>query len=313
MKLLRHLAAASNFSGGAVAIGNFDGVHRGHARLIERLVRAARDCGGPAIVFTFDPHPVRLLRPDEAPPPITWTERKAELLAQLGVDVVLAYPTDEFLLRLSAEEFFAQIVRNGLSARRLVEGPNFRFGQNRIGDIDLLAKLCSAANSTLEVVEPVVVGNHIVSSSRVRRLLTDGDVDEASKLLTETYRVRGMVVHGAGRGAKIGFPTANLDAIDTIIPGLGVYAGSVWGLGQRRAAAIHIGPSPTFGDNQRKVEVHIPGWSEALYGQPLEVDFHSRVRDIHRFANTETLLAQLRTDIVAVISRFDKFAHGECP
>ena len=204
---------------GAVTIGNFDGVHLGHARIVERLLARAREVGGPAVVFTFDPHPVRLLRPEAAPPPLTWTDRKAELLARLGVDAVLAYPTDEALLALEPEEFFAQIVRDRLDARSLVEGPNFRFGRGRTGTIDLLGKLAGAAGIVLEVVEPVIVAGEIVSSSRVRRLLADGQVGQARGLLTQPYRVRGMVVHGAGRGAKIGFATANVDAIDTILPG----------------------------------------------------------------------------------------------
>src|SRR5580765_3362127 len=130
---------------GAVAIGNFDGVHLGHARIVERLITRAHEVGGAALAFTFDPHPVRLLRPAEAPPPLTWTDRKAELLAALGIDTVIAYPTDEELLHLTPEEFFQRVVREQLDARAMVEGPNFYFGRNRSGTIDVLRRLTSGA------------------------------------------------------------------------------------------------------------------------------------------------------------------------
>src|SRR5262245_16213135 len=136
MHIIRHLCdLPSTARGGAVAIGNFDGVHRGHIQIVKRLLERANEVGGPAIVFTFDPHPVRLLRPDQCPPPLTWTERKAELLAAHGVDWIVAYPTDEALLALSAAEFFQRIVLDTLCARALVEGPNFFFGHNREGTV----------------------------------------------------------------------------------------------------------------------------------------------------------------------------------
>src|SRR6476619_504543 len=138
--------------GGAVSIGNFDGVHRGHVAIVQRLLERADDVGGPAIVFTFDPHPVRILRPEQSPPPLTWTERKAELLASQGVDWIVAYPTDEALLELSAVEFFERIVRSSLAAKALVEGPNFFFGHNREGTIERLGQLCGDANISLDIV-----------------------------------------------------------------------------------------------------------------------------------------------------------------
>ena len=257
MHIIRQLAdLPTEARGGAVSIGNFDGVHLGHVAIVRRLLERAAAVDGPAIVFTFDPHPVRLLRPDQCPPPLTWTERKAELLAALGVDWVVAYPTDEALLRLSAQEFFDRIVRGALAARALVEGPNFYFGHNREGTIERLRQLTTAAKITLDVVPPVEVGGQLVSSSRVRALLASGRVEEAAKLLGVPYRIRGMVTHGAGRGAKIGFPTANLAAIETLLPAQGVYAGRAWGEGQSWPAAMNLGPSPTFGDAHVRIEVH---------------------------------------------------------
>jgi riboflavin kinase/FMN adenylyltransferase len=301
MHIIRHLEALPAAArGGAVSIGNFDGVHRGHMAIVRQLLKRATAVGGPAIVFTFDPHPVRLLRPEQCPPPLTWTERKAELLAAQGVDWIVAYPTDEALLQLSAAEFFRQIVVDVLAARALVEGPNFFFGHNREGTIDRLREMSAASNISLDVVPPVEVDGQVVSSSRVRELIRRGDVEQASKLLAAPYRIRGMVAHGAGRGAKIGFPTANLGAIDTLLPAEGVYAGLAWVGGAAWLAAINLGASPTFGDATQRVEIHLLGLNEPLYGQPLEVDFLARLRDIRPFESPQALAQQLARDVEQV-------------
>lgn len=285
--------------GGAVAIGNFDGVHRGHQRIVARLISRAEAVGGPSLVFTFDPHPVRLLRPDQCPPPLTWTERKAELLEEQGVEWVLAYPTDRALLELPARTFYERIVLESLQAKALVEGPNFFFGHDRQGDVAQLARWSSASGVTLDVVEPLVDGGDIVSSSRIRRAIADGDVAVAGRLLGRPYRLRGMVTHGAGRGASLGFPTANLEAIDTLLPSPGVYAGYAFVAGDMCAAAIHLGPNPTFGLGRLKVEVHLIDRCVALYGLPLEVEFLARLREVQTFSSTEALVEQLQRDVAA--------------
>ena len=300
MKIFRDLAELPDeLRGGAIAIGNYDGVHRGHARIVGRLIAQARRVGGPALVFTFDPHPVRILRPSHAPPPLTWTDRKAELLDELGVDAMIAYPTDETLLALSPREFFDRIVVGALAAQAIVEGPNFFFGHNRQGTIVTLRQFAAEAHIELEVVPPVEIDGEMVSSSRVRRLIAEGRIDEACRLLTRPYRIRGMVTHGAGRGAKIGFPTANVDAIDTLMPGVGVYAGRAITTGGSWPAAINIGPNPTFGEHALKVEVHLIDFHGTLYGQPLEVDFLARIRDVHPFPGIEALRTQLEHDVAA--------------
>ncbi len=301
MPILRDLNQLTDAQrGGAVAIGNFDGVHLGHLRILGRLLERAREVGGPAIVFTFDPHPVRILRPEQCPPPLTWTERKVQLLAQHGVDKIVAYPTDERLLQLSASQFFNNIVCEALQARAMVEGPNFFFGHRREGNVELLAKLTQDAGISLDVVEPYELEGQLVSSSLVRQLLADGEVARAAQMLSEPYRIRGMVTHGAGRGGKLGFATANLEAVDTLLPLAGVYAGRAWVEGQPHAAAISLGPNPTFGEGQFKVEVHLIDFQATLYGQPLEVEFLERLRDNRGFESKEKLVAQLRRDILKV-------------
>jgi riboflavin kinase/FMN adenylyltransferase len=240
---------------------------------------------------------VRLLRPDQCPPPLTWTERKAELLAAHGVYMVVAYPTDEDLLRLTAQEFFDKIVLGALDARAMVEGPNFYFGHNREGNVELLGKLTQQAGITLDVVPPVEIAGELVSSSRIRTLISSGDVASAGELLSAPYRIRGMVTHGAGRGAKIGFPTANLQGIDTLLPKPGVYAGRASVQSILYPAAINLGPNPTFGENANKVEIHLLDYHDSLYGQPLEVEFLAHLRDVTTFTSPAELINQLHQDI----------------
>ena len=283
--------------GGALAIGNFDGVHLGHARLVERLRRMADSVGGAAVVFTFDPPPTRLLRPEAAPEPLLWLERKAEILASLGVDAMVVFPTSKAFLNIEAREFFNLIVRERLSARAMVEGPNFFFGHNRSGNVDVLRRFCAAAGMPFEVAEPVEIVGRIVSSSRVRGLILEGQLDEARTLLGRPYRIRGIVVRGAGRGAKLGFPTANLDRIDTLLPGHGIYAARALAAGAWHPAAVSLGPNPTFDEGGTKVEVHLLGFREMIYEQPIEVDFLTLLREIKRFASVETLLEQMARDV----------------
>lgn len=286
-----------DFRAGAVTIGNFDGVHRGHAQLIARVVARAKEFDGPAVVFTFEPHPVRLLRPEEAPAPLTWVDRKAELLAKLNVDAVVAFPTTREFLSLTPDEYFQQVVRDQLRTRAIVEGPNFFFGKNRAGDIETLKMLCERHDIALEIVEPIRQGEEFVSSSRVRTAIAAGDVGLANEMLTRPYRVRGMVTHGAGRGATIGFPTANLSAVDTLLPGPGVYSGVAHHDGKAYRCAVNIGPNPTFGEDLLKVEVHLLDFKQSIYGQPLEVDFVHKLRDVFAFGSLDELKHQLSRDI----------------
>jgi riboflavin kinase/FMN adenylyltransferase len=275
--------------GGAVSVGNFDGAHLGHARLIELLVQTAR----PAVVLTFDPHPLKLLRPEQAPPLLTTLADRAEYLHQLGADHVVVLPTTPALLQLSAEEFFQHILMQRLAARAIVEGPNFRFGRNRTGDINQLEKWCRAAGIRFRTVELQKLAGQEVSSSSIRRALSEGRLADAIAALGRPYRLRGIVRLGAQRGRTLGFPTANLEETPTLVPGYGVYAAHARGY----PAAVHIGPNPTFGEGHAKIEAHLIGFTGDLYGQELVVEFVRRIRDIRRFASAEELRQQLQRDI----------------
>jgi len=284
----------------AVAVGNFDGVHVGHAEIVRRLRAAADRRGVPAAALTFDPHPARIVRPDAAPVPLTTPERRAELLLALGLDAVLVQPVDARFVALTAEAFYRDVLRGRLRAVALVEGADFRFGAGRRGDVVLLAALAAADGVAVEVVEPVVVGGEAVSSSRVRSLVAAGDVAAANRLLTAAYRVTGTVVHGAHRGAGLGFPTANLAGVASLLPAPGVYAAvaAVAGAAERFPAAVHVGPNATFGETAVSVEAHLVGFAGDLYGRRLDVDFLERVRDTRRFDSSDELVARMKADVV---------------
>jgi riboflavin kinase/FMN adenylyltransferase len=283
---------------GYLAVGNFDGVHRGHAHLIGRLRAKADAVAAPAIALTFDPHPVAHLRPEAAPVPLSWTERTVELLQQAGATEVGVFRTGSWLLGLTAREFFERVILGQFAARGMVEGPTFGFGRDRGGDATLLGSWCAEAGLDFEVASPAELDGRIVSSTRVRAALSEGRVDEATRLLGRPHRIRGRVVAGAGRGAGLGFPTANIAGIDTQIPADGVYAARAIldGL-PPRPTALHIGPNATFGESARQVEAHLIDYTGDLYGQAIQIDFLERLRGTRRFDGVADLLEQIRADV----------------
>ncbi|MFG0336144.1 MAG: bifunctional riboflavin kinase/FAD synthetase [Maioricimonas sp. JB049] len=290
----------ASYRGGYVSIGNFDGVHRGHQRMISSLVQHARRDGVPAVVLTFDPHPVTLLAPQRTPPRLNTLPRKAQLLADCGVDCLIAYPTDRDLLNLTAEEFFQQIIRDEMAARGVVEGPNFCFGRNRGGTIDVLTELCAQAGILCEIVPAVTQDGQVVSSSSIRQALMAGSVREAGQMLGAPYRLSGTVASGAGRGRNLGFPTANLDDVATLIPADGVYAAVAPVDSACLAAAVHIGSNPTIADEARKIEVHLLDFDGDLYGRTLHVDLIERVRGTQSFDGPQALQEQLKRDLAEI-------------
>jgi riboflavin kinase/FMN adenylyltransferase len=292
-----HEPLADACRGGAVTIGNFDGVHRGHQALLAGLCRQAHALPGPAVVLTFEPHPLQLLRPEQFQPVLTTVSDRAALLEQYGADHVVILHTTHDLLQLRALEFFEQILRTLLEARCVVPGFNFAFGRNREGTVDTLAALCQEAGLGFAVVPPLEVDGRPVSSSRVRGELLRGAVREAAAFLGRPYRLCGTVVTGARRGQTLGFPTANLGSVEVLVPGDGVYAVSVGHDRERWPGAANIGPNPTFSEHARKLEVHLIGFRGDLYGAALTVDFIERLRDTRPFASAAELTAQLRADV----------------
>jgi riboflavin kinase / FMN adenylyltransferase len=263
----------------AVAVGTYDGVHRGHVRVID----AARRTGLRTAVVTFDPHPRAVL--GELVELLTTLERRLELLAEAGVEDVLVLPFDLGLASLSAEEFAEQMLR-GIGAETIAAGDTFRFGRGREGDLDLLARL------GFEVRGVPLVEN--VSSSRVRELLHAGELEDAATLLGRPAEIEGIVVRGDGRGRELGFPTANLDVPEgLLVPPDGVYAG--WTLDRR--AAVSIGTNPHFDGDERRVEAHLLDFDGDLYGRRLVVELWKPIREQRRFDSLEELVAAIGDDV----------------
>lgn len=299
---------------GAVSIGNFDGVHVGHRELLSRVRKAADRVGGPAVVVVLDPHPASVLRPHSAPARLTTIRRRAALMSELGIDVLVVCPATLQFLNRTADEFFQLLVSDRLQAKTVLEGPNFFFGRDRGGDINRLRSMCEQTGKSLEIVEPRMEEERMVSSSRIREALSAGNIRSANAMLQSTYQVTGRVAAGAGRGRTIGFPTANLVDIETLIPGHGVYAAHVSGerlraqethdrplLGGSQLAAVHVGPNPTFDDEQRtKVEVHCLDYDGDLYGETLTVHWLDQIRGVEKFASADALALQIKRDIAAV-------------
>jgi riboflavin kinase/FMN adenylyltransferase len=289
--------APAGFRNGALAIGNFDGVHLGHQALLAELRKQARLIDGPAVAVTFEPHPLRILKPQSYQPALTTMAERTRWIERYGADHVVVLATSKDLLSLAPDKFFHSLIEEGLAARTLVEGFNFRFGRDRLGTIESLGWLCRQSGKTLTVVGPVQRDGANVASSRVRRALLEGDVKVASELLGRPYRLQGTVVPGQERGRGLGFPTANLGSIETLLPADGVYAVRVEHADFRGPGAVNIGANPTFGETARKVEVHLIGYSGDLQGQPLVMEFIERLRDTRAFTGPEALKRQLQLDV----------------
>lgn len=311
--------------GGVVAIGNFDGVHRGHERLLRLLKQMAEQWGAPTVAVTFDPPPIKLLSPGNASPSLTTIPRRIALLKNAGADHVVVLQTNRELLNLDAYSFFDQLLLQGLKVRGLVEGPNFRFGKNRGGDVGLLKQLCSTGRIMFQVVEPELCDGEWISSTRIRQSIDIGNIRLANQLLTTPYRISGRVSVGAQRGRTLGFPTANLEDIPVQVPAVGVYAARVVEFSSisesvnppqsidanqhhehfrerliGNPVALHIGPNPTFGEDARKVEAHILHFSGELYGCNLEIEVIDKIRSVTKFDSLEALKNQLRQDVYQV-------------
>lgn len=293
-------SGSSEKSPAVVTIGTFDAVHRGHQALFRRVVDEARRLQATPTVITFDRHPIEVLAPEKAPCRITTLEQRLRLVEELGVERALVLPFTRDLASLEPEAFVEEVLVAGLGVRKVLVGRDFRFGRERRGDVELLGDLGRREGFEVEACELVEGEDGPVSSTVVRRLVSEGGVGSAAELLGRPFRLAGSVVHGAGRGgAELGFPTANLEVHPlACLPGLGVYAG--WWLwdGRRIPGAVNVGIRPTFTpDPEPVVEIHLLDFSGDLYGATGEIEFHSRLRDELRFSSAEELVEQMRADV----------------
>src|SRR5215470_1108326 len=281
----------------AVALGVFDGVHLGHRAILGAAVAHARATGAPALVCTFETHPMEVLQPERAPLPITTLDERLDLIAACGVDgtVVLSFTRE--LAAVEPEAFVKDVLVDRLAARQVVVGFNHRFGRAARGDAALLRELGARMGFNVDVVAPLTVDGVPVSSTAIRTALGRGDVDAAARMLGRPYTLPGTVVAGAGRGRTLGFPTANVAPGRPVLVAPGVYACTFEVGGQARRAVVNVGVRPTFGEATLAVEAYLLDFSGDLYGQTVRLTFVSRVREERRFPSVDALRAQIADDV----------------
>lgn len=300
------LAALRGFERPVVlAIGVFDGVHRGHQKVIQTCVDEARRLLGISAVLTFHPHPAKVVRPESAPRLLTTEEQDRELFDKLGVELCVTIDFDSKIQQMRATEFLELLLRSCPTLRAVIVGHDWHFGRERDGNFGVLKEFCESHGLTAIQVEPVVdsQSGEIISSTRIRKLIGEGKLEEAERLLGRPFAIRAKVVGGAGKGRGLGFPTANLETDNEIVPPVGVYKVRVRSGSQSWRGAMNIGFRPTLdkkpGDHP-VLEVHLLDFSGHLPGQELEVEFLRRLRDEKKFSGPDELKAQIARDVEAV-------------
>lgn len=282
-----------------VGLGNFDGVHIGHQKLISEIVNLAKELDGIPAVFTFHPHPLAVLYPNNCPPFLLDQETKQKFIAKLNIDVLLLIPFDLDFAKLSPRDFISTILYEELGANGVVVGYNYTFGHYGQGTPELLEKQAAKHNYHLRIVPPVMVENQVVSSTKIRELLIKGQVAEAARFLGYHPFVEGQVVTGAQRGGSLGFPTANLNIEQTtLVPASGVYSAKVRIDEETYLGVANIGTKPTFQDSGKNIEVHLIDFCQNLYGKMIKIEFTQRLREEKKFMSPNDLIRQIEQDII---------------
>jgi riboflavin kinase / FMN adenylyltransferase len=292
-----------------LALGNFDGMHRGHLKIVERVRRGAQERGASAIAMTFDPHPSKIVRPDKAPPLLMTKPQKLEALERAGMDGVAVVRFTSELAHWDPETFVRGVLVEWLHVAEVWVGANFLFGHDRAGNFSVLRSLGARYGFRAEKIDPVRYKEFVVSSTRVRRLIGEGRLDGAGALLGHYYTIDGTVVRGEQRGRLLGFPTANLRTDNELLPPNGVYATTMTLEGVAYQSVTNIGSRPTFeGDQSIVIETHVLDFDRDLYGEQLRLGFVQRLRDEKRFDGADALKGQIEMDRDQARSLFDRMA-----
>ena len=296
-----------------ISIGNFDGLHLGHQQILRSVVSRARATDSLAAVVTFDPHPVKVLRPAQAPLLLQTLDQRLAGFAAFGLDAALVLRFDAALAALPAETFVRDILVNPLRARTILVGANFRFGFRQTGDVTLLQQLGRELDFTVEIVEPVIRDAQVISSTAIRSAVTDGRVAQAARLLGRPFALSGEIVKGAGRGSQVLVPTLNLAPQQEIIPAVGVYATETRVAGHLYRSATNIGFRPTFNGTGRTIESHLFDFSQQVPQGPLEVRLWERLRDERKFSGPQELLRQIAIDLDEARAFFQRLDAASTP
>ncbi len=303
MRIYHHISELSNLTNSIVTIGTFDGVHLGHQQIIKRLVELKKKQGGEIVLFTFAPHPRKVLFPEQSDLKlITTTQEKCELLQQFGVDHVLVYPFTKAFSQMQAQDYISDIIAKGLKTKTLVIGYDHRFGSNREGNIELLKQCSSVYHFNVEEIPAQEINQLNISSTRIRKAIDEGDVKTANEFLGYSFFVTGTVIKGKQLGRTIGYPTANIFIEDTdkLIPKIGVYAVNVILNGITYKGMLNVGTNPTTdADTKIKIEVNIFDFDKDIYGETLKVEFVKWIRNEEKFANLDELKQALANDKIA--------------
>jgi riboflavin kinase/FMN adenylyltransferase len=292
-----------------LALGNFDGLHRGHIKILDRVKRRAAERAATSVVMTFDPHPPRVVRPDKAPPLLMTKAQRLEALEQARVQGAAVVRFTPELSRWDPETFVRTVLVEWVHVAEVWVGANFLFGRERMGNFTLLRSLGARYGFRAEKIDPVRYKEFVVSSTRIRRLVGEGRVDEAGALLGRQYSIDGIVVEGARRGSSLGFPTANLHTENELIPPNGVYATTVTLEGVIHPSVTNVGVRPTFDDGSTSViETHLLGFDRDLYGARLRLGFVQRIRDERAFDSVELLRSQIQIDVQRAHALFDRMS-----
>jgi riboflavin kinase/FMN adenylyltransferase len=306
IRLDGHQRIEGALRGGVIALGNFDGFHAGHQAVVGRAVHHAKDEGLPAIVATFDPHPVRFFKPDVPPFRLTTLDQRQEQFAAAGADAMLVLPFDAALAGTTAEDFITGLLLDRYGAAGVVTGADFVFGKGRGGNVVTLADHARRLGFFTEMVAPVDDAVEVISSSRIREALQGGDCETATRLLTRPFTVRGTVQHGDKNGRLLGFPTANIEMGQYLRPRYGIYA--VTGRladGRMLKGAANLGIRPSFDPPKELLEPHFFDFAEDLYGQEIDVAFHAFIRPEAKFDSMDALMAQIAADCDAAKARLE--------
>lgn len=294
--------------GAAVTVGTFDGVHRGHWAVLQRLCQVAREDDLQCVLVTFDPHPLKIVRPEIAPRLLTTPNEKKEILSLSGIDYAVFLSFTRSLSLYLPEEFVRDVLVERFRLKRLVVGYDHGFGRDRSGDAETMREVAARFDFEVEVLGPALMNDETISSSRIRNALQAGDVERAARGLGRPYSLTGIVVHGEGRGRTLGFATANVAVGhgDKLLPRDGIYAVSAASRSHQGPGLLHLGPRPTFRGSPPSIELHLLDFEGDLYGEQVQVAFLARLRDVQPFASASELVEQMRRDREAAVDFFQR-------
>jgi riboflavin kinase/FMN adenylyltransferase len=300
MEILRHIESRPlSILRPILLMGNFDGIHLGHQALLRRAIDDAKEMGGRSVVLTFEPHPLKVLAPQRAPRLILTHKDKMTLLQSFGVDAVIVQTFDAAFANIEAQAFVREYLVGRIGVHKMWVGKDFRFGKGRKGSVEDLIRWGKETGFTVGLIEPIQLGGHRVSSSRIRTLIEQGEVRVAGNYLGRRHFISGRVVSGHGRGRHLGYPTANIVARTEVLPRDGIYASIMQAGGRQWRSVTSLGINPTFGAGPRTIESYIFDFDGDLYGQAVKLFFVERIREEKKFSSAESLVEQIKLDVAS--------------